>query len=200
MSYDHTYQPMIFYKYEYIDDNVGYPLTCFDIMPGCYLVYPDGRIYSLIVNRFLKPFKNQAGYSRINLRTINGTYKNYSIHRIVADTFIINLFPDFYDDVDHRDGNKDRNHFSNLQWCNNNQNKHYASMNGQYEHGEDRYNAVYSDEFAAEICSQFQEGIPYKEVYKKYCSNKQESSTIGSFIYKLYHRKTRREITDKFKY
>lgn len=200
MNFDHSYQPIIFYKYEFIDDNIGYPLNCFDIAPNNYLIYTDGRIYSLLAKRFLSPFKNQAGYSRIGLKTINGNYKNFSIHRLVGETFIINPFPDLYNDIDHRDGNKDKNHYSNLQWCNNNQNKHYASINGQYEHGEDRYNSVYSDDFAREICTQFQNGIPYIEVYRNYCSNKQEGKTIGSFIYKLYHRKTRKEITDQFKY
>lgn len=197
---NHTINPIVMYKF-IPDDNTLYPIdNILDIQPSLYLISPDGKVFSKLVNRFLKPFKNHMGYSRIGLRTVYGEYKNYSIHRIVGEMFLINPFPDIYNDIDHIFGNKDDNYYKHLQWCDNNQNKYYASMNGQYEHGENRYNAVYSDEFAEEICKQFASGISYESVYKKYCITDKERSTIGSFIYKLYHRKTRREITSKYNY
>lgn len=197
---DHTTNPMIFYKF-IPDDSILYPLdNILDIESGIYLISTNGDIFSKLKNDFLKPFINQAGYARIGLKTINGNYKNYSIHRLVGLMFIENPFPDHYTDIDHIYGNKLDNYYMHLQWCNNNQNKYMASINGQYQHGENRYNAVYTDEFAEEICKEFESGIPYLEVYNKYCKTKEERSAIGSFIYKLYHRKTRKEITSKYNY
>lgn len=198
MDVNNLYHPMQFYKYETIYDDTPYPLDCFGIAKGRYYIYTDGRIYSIVAKRFLKPFINQAGYLRIGLMLEDGSYKNFSIHRLVAETFIVNIYG--FSDVDHVFGNKLDNYYTHLQWCNNPQNKHYASINGQYQHGENRYNSVYSDEFAMEICQQFQDGIPYIDVYKKYCKTKEERSKLGSLIYKLYHRQTRREITDQYTY
>lgn len=82
--------------------------------------------------------------------------------------FIVNPFPEEYTDVDHINGNKSNNKYNNLQWCSNNQNKHIASINGQYEHGENRYNSVYNEKFAREICEKFHAGISYSEVYNYY--------------------------------
>ena len=198
---DHSINPVIYYKF-IPDDNKLYPIDgIVDIQPGLYLISTDGKVFSKLKNRFLKPFKNHMGYLRIGLQTIDGGYKNYSIHRIVGEMFIVNPYPEFYTDIDHIFGDKEDNYYMHLQWCNNNQNKYLASINGQYEHGEDRYNAVYSDDFAEEICRQFEMGISYKEVYRKYCDgSKRDKNTIGSFIYKLYNRRTRRHITSKYNY
>ena len=200
MNFNHAYQPMIYYKYRYIDDSIGYPLTCFNIMPNKYLIYSDGKVFNLKANRFVSTFNNQAGYSRIELQLLDGTTKKFSVHRLVGETFIVNPCPELFTDIDHIYGDKSDNYYLHLQWCSNNQNKHYASENGQYEHGENRYNSVYSDDFAKSICEQFQNGVPYEVIYKMYCNSKKEASTIGSFIYKLYHRKTRKHITDLYNY
>lgn len=176
------------------------PLVYDNILPGLYLISPFGEIYSLLKHKVLKQDTNHAGYKRVCLMTTTGK-RNFSIHRLVAYTFIYNPNPLLYTDVNHIDGNKSKNIYSNLEWCTNNQNKHLASVNGLYQHGEDRYNAVYSDSFAMEICEKFQSGIPYDEVYKYYQSiYPNTSSTIGSFIYKLYHRKTRNHVTKLYNY
>lgn len=200
MNINHSFQPMIYYKFKDIRDDIGYPLNCFDILKNSYLIFTDGRVYSLISNKFISQFKNHAGYSRIELKTESGKFRKYSVHRLVAETFIVNPLPGIFTDVDHMYGNKNDNYYMHLQWCSTKQNNYYASLNGQYEHGDNRYNSVYSDDFAKEICQQFQNGVPYMEVYKKYCKDKQDGSTIGSFIYKLYYRKTRRHITDQYIY
>ena len=191
---------MIFYTDKFKPDMSYVPLEYEDIMKGYYLINPYGDIYSIKLQKIMKQDTNHAGYKRICLITENGP-RNFSVHRLVASTFIINPYPDLYTDVNHCDGNKSKNIYTNLEWCNNNQNKHHASENGLYQHGEDRYNVIYSDEFTRDICSKFQNGISYNEVYRMYQEMYPNSdSTIGSFIYKLYHRKTRNYITKEYKY
>lgn len=197
---DITFHPMIFYTNALKPDFSYVPLVYGDILPGRYLINPYGDIYSIEKQRVMKQDTNWAGYKRICLVTPRGP-RNFSVHRLVAYTFIVNPNPDEYNDVNHLDGNKAKNWYNNLEWCNNNQNKHHASETGLYEHGEDRYNAVYTDNFAREICQKFADGVPYLEVYKEYQIKFPDSgSTIGSFIYKLYHRKTRSHITREYKY
>lgn len=197
MPADHTYHPFIMYKN--LDKN-PMPIVYKDIKPG-YFIYQNGDVYSAISNKILKHEINWAGYHRVDLGTTEGvnTHRKFSVHQLVANAYVVNPYPDLYTDVNHRDGDKDKNDYWNLEWCNNNQNKFHASVNGLYEHGEGRYNAVYTESLAHEICAQFAAGIPYDTVYHKYV-NKSNSSTLGSFIYKLYHRRTWRHVTDQYKY
>lgn len=60
----------------------------------------------------------------------NGVFKNFYLHRLVAESFISN--PDNLPQVDHIDGNKANNDASNLRWCTqiqnmNNENTLYKS-------------------------------------------------------------------------
>ena len=197
---EHPVIPMSFYTSNLMPDFRPVPLVYDDILPGQYLISPFGQIYSLFKNKILKYDINHGGYCRVCLMTEHGK-RNFSIHRLVAYTFIYNPDPSIYTDVNHIDGVKCNNAYYNLEWCTNNQNKHHASITGLYQHGYDRYNAVYTDEFAKEICEKFQSGIPYTEVYRYYQSiYPNTSNTIGSFIYKLYNRKTRMHITKLYNY
>jgi hypothetical protein len=103
---------------------------------GCYEVSTFGRVKSLDrydsmkrfkIGRILKPRKNQGGY--LNVQISNGVViKNTAIHRIVALTFILN--PNNYPEVNHKDGNKQNNHISNLEWCTRSQNEKHAYRSG----------------------------------------------------------------------
>ena len=198
---DSTVNPMILYTKNLTPNHDFVPLIYENIDKGRYLINPYGEIYSLYSNRIMRQDTNWAGYKRICLITEDGKKRNFSIHRLVAHTFIINPFPNLYNDVNHINGDKSKNDYTNLEWCNNNQNKHYASEMGLYEHGEDRYNAVYSDDFAREVCQKFQDGMRYEDVYRYYQNlYPNTGSTIGSFIYKLYHRRTRSHITKLYNY
>ena len=81
---------------------------------GNYDVYEDGRIYSHYRNRFLTIQHNRNGYCYVTLYE-NGKSKMYFVHRAVAICYLPN--PNSYPHINHIDGNKDNNHWSNLEWC-----------------------------------------------------------------------------------
>ena len=54
--------------------------------------------------------------------------KMYSVHRIVALAFLPN--PMAKEQVNHKDGNKQNNHLSNLEWSTNSENQRHARENG----------------------------------------------------------------------
>jgi hypothetical protein len=80
-----------------------------------YLIGDNGTIKSLYSNKalsggILKGSVKPDGYKMYCL-----DYKWYYAHRLVAAHFCSN--PHNYKEVNHKDGNKLNNHFTNLEWC-----------------------------------------------------------------------------------
>ena len=80
------------------------------------------------------------------------------IHRIVADTFLVNPNPGLMTDVNHKDGDKSNNAVSNLEWCSRSQNIQHAYDTGLREQpsGEDSPNAKITLEQAQWIYDNYQ--------------------------------------------
>lgn len=91
-----------------------------------YLVSEYGHIKRINTGKVLKsnPVK---GYLKIELCK-NSIRKSFSIHRLVAMAFIDNDFNK--EQVNHIDGNKLNNHFSNLEWVTAKENTIHAIKNG----------------------------------------------------------------------
>ena len=77
-----------------------------------YLIYPDGRVWSKLTNKFLKPGKAH-GYLHVNLYK-DGEPKKCRIHRLVAEHYIPN--PDNLPQVDHRYRDRTDNRVESLRW------------------------------------------------------------------------------------
>lgn len=80
---------------------------------GLYRIDEYGNIFSLRLNRYLKPYISNKGYKIINLNK-NGKCEKFTIHRLVALHYIDN--PNNYPIVLHLDNNKLNNYYLNLKW------------------------------------------------------------------------------------
>jgi len=94
-----------------------------------YRIYPDGRVFTRYHKPEwveMKPFINNdhMGYKRISLFTAEGKRKNIFVHRLVAETFVLN--PNNYPCVNHKDENILNNSASNLEWCTHAYNNRYG--------------------------------------------------------------------------
>ncbi len=90
-----------------------------------YRIYNNGQIYSGYINDYLTPQKI-GGYYSVHLSNDNGQ-KLHRIHRLVAQHFCNN--PDNKPIVNHIDGNKLNNHYTNLEWVTYAENsKHAVSL------------------------------------------------------------------------
>lgn len=87
---------------------------------GLYYITKDGRVYSSIQNKWLKPIINNNGYPTVNLQ---GQKK--LIHRLIAESFIPN--PDNLPVVNHKDENKLNFSIDNLEWCTYKYNNNYGT-------------------------------------------------------------------------
>jgi len=82
---------------------------------GNYRIYDNGEIFSTNRNYFLKHDVAKGGYHQVTLY-FNGVAVRKKIHRLVAYCFCNP--PENYKDltVDHLDGNKSNNNYTNLEW------------------------------------------------------------------------------------
>lgn len=99
---------------------LGFPNHC---------ITQDGKIYSLFSNRYLATSISSKGYHRGTI-SYNGIDKKVTVHRLVAMAFVGG---DFSLEVNHKDGNKDNNHYSNLEWVTSLENIEHAVDNGLRE-------------------------------------------------------------------
>lgn len=98
---------------------------------GKYQIDDLGNIYTVKRQgtdaRILSKQINRNGYECVDLR--NGSNKRKElVHRLVAFAFIPK--PDGKDFINHKDGNKQNNNVSNLEWVTRSENMKHAYRNG----------------------------------------------------------------------
>lgn len=109
---------------------------------GLYQVSENGKVLALereVKNKHNKTHirkghlkairESKKGYLRTSLTDSNGILKTVSIHRLVALTFL-KKETDSRNQINHIDGNKENNHFSNLEWCTAQENLKHALDTG----------------------------------------------------------------------
>lgn len=106
-----------------------------DGFDGLYQISNHGRVKSFKryrEGRILKPARYTNGYLFVHLTPRNATkrgkYPRQLVHRLVAQTFIVN--PNNYPCVNHINGIKDCNFYWNLEWCTKRQNTQHAIETG----------------------------------------------------------------------
>ncbi len=94
------------------------------------------------VGRILSTHFTKNGYKLVDLYGEGGARKKFLVHRLVAAAWI-GPRPDGLD-VNHKDGNKENNHYGNLEYMTRSDNMLHASRNGlvNYATGENAPTAV----------------------------------------------------------
>lgn len=108
--------------------------------------------------------------------------KRYYIHRLVAIAFISN--PHNKEQVNHKDGDKFNNHYSNLEWATHQENTKHAIDNNLRLCGEKMYNAKLTGTIVREIRSSNDSGVSLAKRY----------NVTTSVIFCARHRKTWKHI------
>lgn len=86
-----------------------------ELTPDVYLISEAGLVYSKLKKKYLKGLINNYSYQLYRLKLIDGNFKWFMCHRLVALTYLDQ--PESLDlKINHKDGNKLNNHYTNLEW------------------------------------------------------------------------------------
>ena len=99
---------------DYVKKNPNTYVAKLPQMTGYYIL-SDGHVYTSRNDKILKmsACRGNHYYCRTRVK-YDGKYRNYRIHRLVAEAFIDN--PKNLTDVDHINGNRSDNRLENLRW------------------------------------------------------------------------------------
>jgi len=95
-----------------------------------YKITVSGDVYSIKRKRYLSPNTDKDGYHHIGIFKDGKRYWR-RIHRLVADNYLPNH--DNKPQVNHKDGKKQNNHYTNLEWITDVENKRHAWDIGLYK-------------------------------------------------------------------
>ena len=133
-----------------------------------YYISDEGKVYSDKYNerRELIPREAGNGYLYVNLCK-NGKYKSVRIHRLVAKHFLEDYEEGLQ--VNHKDGNKLNNNFSNLEMVTQTENMKHAVQHGLHVSlsGEKHWCAKLTEEQVKEIRSKYVPKVYTQEMLAK---------------------------------
>lgn len=95
-----------------------------------YEIYPDGKIWSYISKKFLKPQTNKGGYQQVNLYDNEGKMKTYRLNRVVYEAVSGEPIP-IGMQVNHINEDKTDNRFENLNLMTCKENINFGSRNAR---------------------------------------------------------------------
>jgi len=158
-----------------------------------HAINKKGEVIRIRTRKVIKPSINKKGYFQVCLQN----KKSYRIHRLVAELFVPN--PDNKPQVNHLDGNKLNNHFTNLKWVTNEENQKHAIDNGLWDGissklskkqmGEGNSAAKLKESDVLTIYELLKNGVSVGVIAKKYNVNHSNISSIkaGKSWKHLYH-------------
>jgi len=104
-----------------------------------YEIREDGTIINSITGKVLKKVIQNRGYEVVWIHR-----KKKLVHRLVGEKYVPN--PENKPQINHIDGNKLNNHYTNLEWSTSSENIKHGYDNGLYEKRRKEMRAFSDDE------------------------------------------------------
>lgn len=131
--------------------------------------YPDfkisshGRVKGVKRNNLIST-RVHEGYYDCRIKNRNGDKKTPRIHQLVAQLFVENSCPETNNVVNHIDGNKLNNHFSNLEWCTVKENNNHALENIEFDYSNNRPSKHLTASEVIHICEKLENGYSISDI------------------------------------
>lgn len=145
-----------------------------------YKINEFGEVVNIKTNKILKPSPCGKGYLKLTLCKNGKCYGKY-IHQLVAETFIGKVDGLI---VNHIDGNKLNNHYSNLEYCTYSQNNYHAYNTNLKPKGENFYNSKLTKEQVIQIRKEYTKNHTFQDFANKY--NVSRATIRDVILYKTW--------------
>lgn len=150
-----------------------------------YYINEEGIVYNSYTNKFGKKLFSEELYVKIKI------IKARSIHRLVYEAWI-NTIPESFT-INHIDGNKFNNHYSNLELMSFSENVRHAHNNGLRKDSKLAENQVYN------LCYMIENGIKFKDICKYFdVYTKKDIKNLSGTIADIRRGKIWKDISCKF--
>jgi hypothetical protein len=149
---------------------------------GLYLVSNFGRVYSEPRTEYVKSKRTGGHYRYRNAKYVkftasnmgyfqvglckDGLTKRKTVHRLVAEAFIPN--PDNLPEVNHIDGDKKNNHYTNLEWSTRTKNALHSTQTLLKGRGELNGTSKLTEKDVLEIAELLTSGSSQSEIAKMF--------------------------------
>lgn len=150
-----------------------------------YSITEDGKVWSHVINRFIKHQINKYGYLTVKLCN-NGKCQHKSIHRLVAEAYLPNL--ELKKEVNHINGIKTNNNLYNLEWATRKENANHAWKNGLQKPCQKRIDNVISAN--GKIVLDLQTGVFYNSIAEAARTYSIPHMSLSSMLKGIYKNKT----------
>lgn len=135
-----------------------------------YQIANDGQVKNTSSGIIRKPHLTDNGYLHIVLYHRREPY-SFLIHQLVANYFLINDDPEHKTQIDHIDGNKQNNHYLNLEWVTPKENKRRSielglcnPHHGHQPRGSKSGVSKYTEKDAHSVCKLLESGLSNKKI------------------------------------
>ena len=165
------------------------------VFPDNYIVSNFGNVFNRKTGYKRKLCINKDGYFYVRLHK-NGESKYCLIHRLVGLLFVEGFDPDDKPIINHKDGIKTNNIYTNLEWCNVSENTQHSYDLGLQKplYGSKHGRSKYNEEQIETVCRLLSEGIK---------TNKEISLISGVTVRTIQSIKSRKNwafISDKYNF
>lgn len=154
-----------------------------------YMISTNGQVYDIINKRFVSQYPDKDGYFKIiYTNTLSNKSSSVFVHRLVAWEF----YPETRNlklVVDHIDGNKQNNNYTNLEWVTIKENTNRAEKLGlRNVRGTANGNCKYSEEIIHDICRLMSVGKSNMDIVREFRNvgtNSSSFTNADAAFYKL---------------
>ena len=127
----------------------------FEIYGFTFWVSDQGNVMNWATGKYMYLRPNAEGYLTVR-RQKDHSSRSIRVHRMVADCFVEN--PDNKPHVNHKDGVKYNNHYTNLEWVTHKENIQHAHDIGLVcRQGVNNSRATLTEDQVHEVCEWFQD-------------------------------------------
>lgn len=124
-----------------------------------YCASKCGRVFRINTKKEMKRNPHgRSGYLAFRA-SHNNKPKNVFVHKIVADCWVYNPDPKRKQQVNHLDGNKLNNYYTNLEWVTSSQNQQHALKTGLKQSTNQLYNSSLTNAEVHRVCQLLEDGV-----------------------------------------